>query len=631
MRNTYDLWISTSATRSDAALLYASCARKPNGAMMIKQGSKEREAMGAGVLGTMRFESFHRGAGQLFIGDPHKYWDSYGWDATEPGLIKLLGQRSTAQVIAAGVTTVGRGAMTADGTVPFIICIPTNIYEGDPGSGAPTAKLAPDGSNKWSGSTAIFGDRIFFGSSASVSGGGNSGRYGVKNITAQTYALASDAGTLDEASFFASTGTKLFRVRVSGRVAYISWTAQTGADVPTWGTEYQLPLGDRTVKDIAVIGPHLLIAIGGGNQPGQVVSIDDEGSFTPLIPEGMGVNTPLMFVPYLGGQMLLIQQRVQALWFRDLLDVAPVSWNAAAYPDETLFTTSTYAATAQADRVYTVPIGNNYAHVYAGQFDGTAWAPHQLLKQFVASPSGTLAARIYDTGTARQLQVVVVEGGQTCLRRLDIWDDNTPPGTMSSSIRTFYTSTLTGPVSITKLFTRIRVPVMAKSAYGGGGQAVVSLTLYVDDVNVGVFYVTGGAGMNFESLDLKEQTNALGRSLYLKIACHDADLQPNQLVVHTPIEVDFYAVPDQADVLRIPILIGANTMTAGGTVDRRSRNEILETVKALCTAQTVRYLHWADGRNLWMVVPMSYEEEIIQSTGQPSQDQSVVWLTVQRV
>lgn len=421
-------------------------------APLIRLGTKSQEAVGSGTRGSIRIDTQHGGAGQKVARDPARYLLSDGWDAFIQGILRPRGQISNTvlsadSTIAAPGNSVYRAGFLSDPNVQNIYVTPKGIFE------VTTLKLAPGAGNHFTGSAAVFGDRVFFGRKEDADN--DSLASSIKAIGG-AYALA----TGPVASYFKVIGKKMFRVRyvASTRVGHVSWTEETGSDGPTFTQEYPFSTGGRQIVDVSAIGPHLIIALSATNLPGHVLSMDDEGRFTSIIPDGIGVSELGVFAPYLGGQIIPVAGKPRVLWFQDIFNVSLIEFECFVWPDEQVNFGVVLGATSMDDEILIAfnTAGDNQPYVVSGHLMADGWKAHQRFR--TTAGYNVMGARVTRVSGLRALQIIATHETNDDLRVFEIrmWEGSKAPGLVDGQVKRFKTSLYNGGSWVTKVWTTVK-------------------------------------------------------------------------------------------------------------------------------------------------------------------------------
>lgn len=619
-RNTYDLTFINGSTKR-----HFNIERDANGTPLIKVGSQDNETAGVGQFDTIRLESQHRGSGQIFGKDPLRFSHSTGWQFDAPGKLRTVGLFTNTLVsndaarIDTALATKRGGLCTIDAeggvSAGYTYCItPMAIWQED-GShqvDAPAACI-------FTGSFARFGDRVFFGietTTTRVSAG-----FAVKTVSGAWNAPAAAPAAALQGSFFCTVGSRLFRARYAANVIYMSWTDETGTDTPTWSTEYPLSTTGEYIADIAPLGPHCLIAVGrDGTTAGKIVVVDTDGNFTDVVPHGVHVQ-PGVFVAMAGGMALLQQGRPRLLFMVDPMTAEPVGIPALANEDyaETDFDVPVIGGGID-NYLFTVMSPSTEHWVIQARLDADGWSAGTIIKPSdQVSNHRPIAILPFRWSNGLNLKVLTHGTAADEIRVLDygLWDLGRQPASVGSHSRSFVTSRWTGAYWGTKMFNRVRFRLVDRGTTGS-----VLVNILVDGVSV--YSVSHSEGV----VDIP--LSSLGRDIQIQLVGSSGI--DNHMWVVLPFEIENYFVPDQQDIIRVPLVLGSEEPRAGGGLQKKSRGDAIQQIEAMITGKLEWTLEWKEGsgRPNWTVIPLSYVVAETDDAPHGARGRSVAWLTFKR-
>lgn len=427
-----------------------------------------------------------------------------------------------------------------------------------------------------------------------------------------------DAGF--QANYLATVGSRLFRLRYDAaqQLWYESWTDELGTNTPAFHTEYPVTGAKRSTADLRTVGPNPVAGISGIDQAAEFLAIDTEGSFTPLIQEGMGISNIVAGGAFLQGQVFLLSGSAKALWFRQLLDVAVLDLEAVPLDDSlNARINSDVGGVGAFGQQLWVGLDNQ---ILQGVLSSEGWAVNHF--ESLDSTFTILAVRAWpDAGQLKVdvlLRAVNYVAGATdaiIVRTYQIYDGQSFP-TPDSDTKIFRSSIYEGEHWVTKKFQRVRGYLHNDTA------EALTVDLVVDGTVNALGTVTSTGPF---ALDVA--TTALGRGCYARLTCGAL-----MGVVELPLEVDYFYHPQEDDLLQIPVVVGRDTMNRGGTVSKESRQLIEDKIRTRVRpeASAPWTLNLWDDRS-WSVIPLRFETKPLYPEAQPSGDGAIEWLVLQRV
>lgn len=431
--------------------------------------------------------------------------------------------------------------------------------------------------------------------------------FAAQTIAAGTYVSSTKAG-----NYFTTVGGKMYRLRydATNELWYESWTDETGSDSPTFSTEYPVTGARRSTADLRALGPVALAGVSGVDQAAEFLTMDELGNFTPIIPEGMGVTNIVAAGAFFNGQVFLLSGVPRALWFRDPQNAAPLDILPVP-PDDTLSTAVQNDLGGVSGLAETLWLAVNNQLLYGDLRDG--WSVNQL-EAFDSSYS-VLAVRAWPTANQIKVDVLLRTASAITVRTYVIYNGITYP-TPDSDTKTFKTSILEGDVWVSKKFSRLRGYVTVDTGS-------VTFTVTVDGATAGTGSVTTTGPF---AIDLDQ--SVIGRGATITITCTSF-----MGAIELPLELDYFYLPLEKDIISIDLVGGRGTVTPGGTLDLNNARDLEEALLALATADdgTFFTLHFDDGRADWTVVPIDAKAQRATPESTPGDQMETVRLVLQRV
>lgn len=622
-----------------------------DGQPRVRLGSREKEAAKAGQRGVIVINSLHHGSGQHIARDPMMYEFADGMFVDEPGLAKTRGAFATIGTLGTAEPHhfLARAAISAESSNVAsddkIVITPTQVYD----NGA--AALAPLASNYFSGSYAQFGRYKFLGQHEATSGVVSSyaGRH---DVISNNY--SNNANFV--ASFLAGQGDKMWRVENNGTAdtVDIAWTDDINA-TPVFSTPFSAARrpGERP-QAAGLVGPHLVVALNDSYEAkARLIAVDSSGLFTPLAD-----NLPLVWdmTPFLGGQIVWLSGRTHAIWMPAVTDFRQIELMPVDSARGQLGLLSIRPRVAQ-------PVGLGVAatgrELFVGLYgsltkrDGSTVNGSVLVQALldtdglhshvVATPESVNAlenahiaaisiapavdATGANSGYARGRRVHLVTTAPEAnasnstqkWHRLDIWDGALEPNTPDAGTKFLRTSRYIGDHWTTKQGELLRGYITQLPTNSNA-----TVRVYLDgDTNETCNFVVKSTGPFAQSLP----TNVVGRDVALDIetAANGA------VVVEFPWSLDYFAVPDQKDIVRLPVLAGRDQITGAGTLSDKTRAETLNALAGICASPERWTLKWWDATPDWDVVPLTYETIETEPAHVEGAGAAVAWLTLQRL
>ena len=648
-------------------------AEDKEGAPRVRLGSREKEAAKAGQRGTIVIQSLHHGSGQHVSRDPMMYEFADGMFADKPGELRTRGELQTLTTIKAGARTrpFSRGALLYTGGISHddmvTAIIPSGIYRVQSNMVAAEVLAPKQGTNSvFTGSWAEFGGFLYFGQADAVST--NSDYAASYNTVANSW--SNNAGFL--ASYLTAQDQKLWRVHqdvaAPDRTISLSW-ADMPAATPVFSGDFDIGLsGGHQHKDLAVIGPHAVVAI---HLPqtyrrGRLMAVDSSGSFTDLLKD---LSPVLQYTPFLGGQLLWLAGRPRALWLSDVSSYRLLTFDAVSdkHADAGLPFGASYIRGGNVE----VP---SLGHMLAGhgvvtqdreiffsvygtftKRDGTtvvgsgivqaALTPEGMQSHIIATPeesSPLTNAHVMALGVGhvmsntayktnypqknRLLHILTAEpnasndkNSDVKLHRMEMWEGLREPLTWDTDVKFLHTSRYSTPSRTTGQMEVLRGYVTKLPA-----DNTVVVRVYLDGASAETMnFSINSAGPFSQALP----TNVIGRDIAI-----DFETNANgSVIIEFPWSIDYFAVPDQKDIVRLPILAGRDQLTRAGTLQKKTRAEILDTLAGICASPERWTLKWWDATPDWDVIPIDYQAADTEPDFVPGAGAAVAWLTLQRL
>lgn len=431
--------------------------------------------------------------------------------------------------------------------------------------------------------------------------------FAAKTVAAGSYFNSTKAG-----NYFTTVGGKMYRLRydATNELWYESWTDETGSDSPTFSTEYPVTGARRSTADLRTLGPVALAGVSGVDQAAEFLTMDELGNFTPIIPEGMGVTNIVAAGSFFNGQVFLLSGVPRALWFRDPQNAAPLDILPVP-PDDTLSTAVQNDLGGVSGLAETLWLAVNNQLLYGDLRDG--WSVNQL-EAFDSSYS-VLAVRAWPTANQIKVDVLLRTASAITVRTYVIYNGITYP-TPDSDTKTFKTSILEGDVWVSKKFSRLRGYVTVDTGS-------VTFTVTVDGATAGTGSVTTTGPF---AIDLDQ--SVIGRGATITITCTSF-----MGAIELPLELDYFYLPLEKDIISIDLVGGRGAVTPGGTLDLNNARDLEEALLALATADDGKFftLHFDDDRADWTVVPIDAKAQRATPESTPGDQMETVRLVLQRV
>lgn len=413
-----------------------------------------------------------------------------------------------------------------------------------------------------------------------------------------------------DANYLTTVGSRMFRLRYdqADELWFMSWTDHTGTDDPAWSTEYPVTGAKRKTGDLVTLGPNALAGLSVTDMPAEFLSMDTEGSFTPLVPEGLGITDIVAAAPFLNGQLFLLSGVSQILWFRDLLDIALLPMNPSP-PDDALnaaVASSDGAVTGYADTIWAIANGQ----IVYGSFKDEQWVVNQF--EVLATGEIPLAIRVWPDNSVSQIKVDVLlrmAANDIRIRTYQLYNKFTFP-TPDSDTKVFTSSVFQG-VWVSKEARRLRGYVTVDTG-------TLTIEALIDGVSAGSVDITTSGPF---ALDLA----GVGRGIQVRLTCTNF-----MGSVELPLEVDFFYIPARQDILRIAVQLGEH-MTRGASLDIGNYVDDFETIQAAIASPETWALHFGDNRDDWTVIPLDLSGRESAPESKPGNQQGVHWLTLQRI
>ncbi len=624
------------------------------GAPRVRLGSREKEAAKAGQRGTIVIQSLHHGAGQHVSRDPMMYEFADGMFADEPGLLRTRGEVSTLATIGNALTfrhgSRGRIISTRlkDAPDTGIVVVPTAVYEVASGSGA--SKMTPVASGAFTGSVAQLGRHTFFGQIVSADLATWAGRY-------DQIADAWNNNAGFNASFMAARGDKMWRV-AGGKTngLDLSWTDDvpgSSYSAPVFSSDYPYALGRPYARDIAIIGPHAVVAVTDFSRGGSLISLDTSGLINPVFDSLSRVTG---FVPFLNGVLLVPSGGLRLFWLQSvdsyrvvtiggaarglhdlsLLDVKDSSGDVAGfygteYDDSFLLPlhgniTKRDGSVVRGSVLLQGVLGQdgfNFHTLLGPDTESFMTNAHVMAVHVVRYPSSAAAV---EAAPPAQIQVLVAqEHGSNAsqsnvkLLGIEVGRGTGIPDSFDTTAKFLRSSRYSTPSRTTAQMEVLRGYITKIPASN-----TVTVRVYLDGSGTETMnFSLNSAGPFSQALP----TNVIGRDIAI-----DFETNANgSVVIEFPWSIDYFAVPDQKDIVRLPVLAGRDQLTRAATVQKRTRADILDTLAGIVASPERWTLSWWDATPDWDVIPIDYQAADTEPDFVPGAGAAVAWLTLQRL
>ncbi len=642
------IYIEGVGTKEVALLL----ARGDEDEPRVRLGSREKEAAKAGQRGTIVIQSLHHGSGQHVSRDPMMYEFADGMFADEPGMIRTSGTWTEVNTVASAQPFhfQARGALFKHwghdpDTDEMAIVIPT-IF-------SPNASVtkSPLTNAHFTGSWSILSGNLFLGQQLSNEAGHKS-TWAARHSVLGAY--SNNAGF--KASYLAGQAEKMWAVETdysAGKTA-LKWSDDSALP-PVFSSDFDYG-GLVVARDVAVVGPHAVVAVVNPySMETKLIAVDTSGAFTELVSD---LPQAHQFSPFLGGQLLWMSGRPRALWIQDAssyrdLDIGAVdpARGSVGFPSLWLVTSSIITpfgvGTASSGREIFVGVYGQFTKRDGASVSGSAIVravlrPDGLFLHTVATPEGVsqlqdsyvMAMRIGslaekaagDDGLApRVLHVLTakadanVSNSTVKLHRLEMWEGTVAPLSFDTRTKFLRTSRYSTPSRTTGQMEVLRGYVTKLPASNS-----VVVRVYLDGAAAETMnFSINSTGPFSEALP----TNVIGRDIAI-----DFETNANgSVIIEFPWSIDYFAVPDQKDIVRLPILAGRDQLTRAGTLQKKTRAEILDSLADICASPELWTLSWWDATPDWDVIPIDYQAADTEPDFVPGAGAAVAWLTLQRL
>jgi len=412
--------------------------------------------------------------------------------------------------------------------------------------------------------------------------------------------------------------------------------------------------GFDIVRDMAVIGPHAVVAIARAGGLGlNLVAVDTDGLFTDIL---SGLPAVEHFTPFLGGQLLWLAGRPRALWFQDVTNYRELKIRGVGQPfGEGAFPSLAPLAVFSSSVNEGVGVADGGPELFFGLYgnykkrDGTAMSGSVILQGLleadglyfhtIATPEAVnslenahvIAGGLFpawssgDPVVPRRLYYVTATpeanalNSAVSLDKLEMWDGPTAPVAFDAGTKFLRTSRYVGDDWVTKQGELLRGYVTKIP-----DNSSVVVRVYLDgDSNETYNFSVNSAGPVAQALP----PNIIARDVAL-----DFETNANgAVVIECPWSLDYFAVPDQKDIVRMAVLAGRDQVTPSGTLSDKTRAETLDALAGICASKERWTLTWWDETPDWDVVPLGYEATEIEPEHVPGAGAAVAWLVLQRI
>jgi len=576
-----------------------------------------------------------------------------GMFADEPGLLRTRGEVREVATLGSGLgfPFYSRGGIAHTRLCyqanAAVVIVPTAVYEVKD-NGQVTPKMTPVAAGSFSGSHARLGDNLFLGCiSQSVYTATWAGRH---DQVSDSY--TNNAGF--KAAFVAAKAEKMWRV--DGGVALgisLSWTDDTPNATPIFSTPYTFRTGRPQPRDLGILGPHGVVAVfDESSGSGQLVAVDAGGMLTPVLDDLPPLNS---FVPFLGGHLLIPSGGLETYWLQDITGYRVVSIGGpprgraemgflavrrAAGP-----ITGSYPATR--GREMFLPLYGTFTKRDGSSVNGSAIVQGILGTEgfnfhTLATPegmSGLTNAHVMAMHLHHRRPTSASGGAPPATLRAVVAQENASNSSQSdvklyaiemsrgtgqaasydAAAKFLRTSRYVGDDWTTKQEELLRGYVTQIP-----DNSSVVVRVYLDgDSNETYNFSVNSAGPVAQSLP----PNIIGRDVAL-----DFETNANgAVVIEAPWSLDYFAVPDQKDIVRLPVLAGRDQVTPAGTLSDKTRAETLDALAGICASKERWTLTWWDETPDWDVIPLAYEATEIEPEHVPGAGAAVAWLALQRL
>ncbi|KKN29541.1 hypothetical protein LCGC14_0842990 [marine sediment metagenome] len=619
----------------------------------VRLGSREKEAAKAGQRGTIVIQSLHHGSGQHVSRDPMMYEFADGMFADEPGILQNCGEvREHATVgTALAFAHYRRGGILGtkllESPDEAMVVVPTAIHDIH-SNGVATQRVATISGAVFTGSHARLGLNVFFGA---VTTSSETARPAARYATVAN-TITNDAGF--NASCLVSAGDKMWRADGGLNLDLaMSWTDDADNATPVFSAPFEIKTGRLMARDIAVLGPHAVVAVTDqARASGMLVAVDTSGLFTQIMDE-----LPMLgqFIPYLGGRLLIPQGGKRAYWLLDVASHRVV--NMGGLPRvraEAAFIGGESQGQGPAVGFYGAAMGEEIFFPMYGNFtkrDGTTVRGSAVVKgvmseggisfHSVLTPESlsfltnahVMAMRLapypklgtFTVAPPAQLQMLIAQENASNASQSDVKvytmeiDRGGLPDTYDTGTKFLRTSRYSTPSRTTGQMEVLRGYVTKLPASNS-----VVVRVYLDGSGTETYnFSLNSAGPFSQALP----TNVIGRDIAI-----DFETNANgSVIIEFPWSIDYFAVPDQKDIVRLPILAGRDQLTRAGSLQKRTRADILDTLADICASPELWTLSWWDATPDWDVIPIDYQAADTEPDFVPGAGAAVAWLTLQRL
>jgi len=623
-----------------------------DGQPLVKLGSREKEVAKAGARGAIVIESLHRGSGQHVARDPMMYEFADGMFADDPGLLRNRGEIRELSTVGNALTFpfYTRGAVfgtpARDQPYEAVVVVPTaayNVFD----NGVATSIINAATNMQFTGSYARLGKNIFLGQheSGGVPAAIVSGRLGASNannVAFESYFLAAKGGKMWRAWYDANDATQ------------VSWTDDLTNATPIFSTPFVMGTPPSLVSEIGVIGGHAIVGAVSPTFIGSLMAVDISGAFTPLLEN---LPAPISFVDYLGGLLVIPFGGSSALHLTSPTNYRIVRMNPLPRvrgqvgflaPRTFSFGAIGFSASALNEDLF-VPLYGTFTKrdgttvrgsiITRGVFRDNELSFHPIatpesmdfltnahvMGMDIAVHPNTLSAATNAPGMVLRALIAQEHGSNASqsnvkLYAIELGRGSGDPAVFDAVTKFLRTSRYPGDSWVTKKLEMLRGYVTQLPA---NSSAIVRV--YLDGATAeATNFSLNTVGPFAQSLPV----GVIGRDIALDIETN----ANGSVVIEFPWSIDYFAVPDQKDIVRLPIVAGHALDRAGG-IDERTRGEVLDTLADICASPVRWTLKWLYSTSTpdWDVLPIGYEANDTQPEQVPGEGAAVAWLVLQRL
>ena len=623
-----------------------------DGQPLVKLGSREKEAAKAGARGVIVIESLHRGSGQHVARDPMMYEFADGMFADDPGLLRNRGEIRELSDVGNALTFpfYARGAVFPTDSLeqPYeaTVVVPTGVYNVF-NNGVATLRLSPAASSSFTGSFATLGEYVFLGqrvtSTAVSSFGARISRDGAN--------ASNNAGF--DASYVAARAEKMWRLETDAGRSSLAWTDDFTNAVPVFSAEFDIATSPFLGGELGIVGPHAIAGLFAGDELGQLAAVDISGAFTPVL---SGMPGPITFVDYLGGLLVIPRGGTTAYHITSpssyrVVRINPlprvrgqVGFLSVRASDYALG----FSSVALNDDMFLSMYGSFIKRdgtavrgsiIVRGVFrdDGLSFHPVAtpesmsfLTNAHVMGMDVSLQPNALDTvsnapGMVLRALVAQEHGSNASqsnakLYAIELGRGSGDPAVFDTVTKFLRTSRYPGDSWVSKKMEMLRGYVTQLPA-----NSSTVVRVYLDGATAeATNFSVNTVGPFAQSLPV----GVIGRDIALDIETN----ANGSVVIEFPWSIDYFAVPDQKDIVRLPIVAGHALDRAGG-IDERTRGELLDILAQICASPVRWTLKWLYSTSTpdWDVLPVGYEANDTQPEQVPGEGAAIAWLVLQRL